>query len=79
MKTYHIALHSGDDNDNSINRFTRDSTSIDDLFAELAAEFMSDFLGSEDEVDVDGDENSLTHLWYENDIPFHHDFHVESD
>jgi len=79
VKTYHIALHSGDDNDNSIDRFTRDATSIDDLFAELAAEFRADFLGSEDDVDVDENETCLTHLWYENDIPYHHDFYVESD
>jgi hypothetical protein len=79
VKTYHLALHSGDDNDNSIDRFTRDATSIDDLFAELAAEFRADFLGSEDDVDVDENETCLTHLWYENDIPYHHDFYVESD
>lgn len=62
---FHIAHHTGDDNDNSISRFTMEAESKDALFAKLEKEFFENFKGNKNDVIVDGDENSLTLMWFE--------------
>jgi hypothetical protein len=62
---FHIALHTGDDNDNSIDRFDIEAESKEKLFDILEAEFLEDFTGNREDVMVDGDGDSLTFLWFE--------------
>jgi hypothetical protein len=62
---FHIALHTGDDNDNSIDRFDMEAESKENLFDQLETDFFENFSGNREDVMVDGDENSLTLLWSE--------------
>lgn len=75
---FKLALHTGDDNDNMISRFTTDADSKESLFNRLEQDFKGMFLGNIDDITIDGDDDSLLIMWYENDIPYHHDYYLES-
>lgn len=76
---YHMELHYGDDNDNNIHSFTMEADSKDDLFDKLEEDFLAHPGGAQDTITVDGDADSLLLMWYENDIPHHHDYYITKD